>query len=234
VKLLLAEDDPLVVGLLAEALRARGHELDCVTLGADARRAVDRGAYDLIILGTSLSDSTGLQLCSELRKAGPDLRILLLTARDAAAERVAGLDAGADDCVGQPFAVEELLARVQALGRRLQPRKTQRAGSFGDIEIDVAGRACKKRGEAILLTRREFDLLALLISRDGQVIPRDELLERVWGQVTAQVQRSLDVLVTRLRRKLDDTGGPSVIRTIRTVGYAWDRPASPPQGSRKP
>jgi DNA-binding response OmpR family regulator len=234
-RILLVEDDVRVAEALGQALRGQNHALDAVGTCTGAREYVRGGEYELAIIDIGLPDGTGVDLCRELRAGGRDLPILLLTARGAVSDRVGGLDAGADDYMAKPFATEELLARVRALGRR-GPRWKDSKRTFGRLVVDLDRRSCTKDGATVPLTPREFDLVSLLAWRDGRVVPRDEVLETVWGDVTEGAARSLDVLVARLRRKLDDPEGPSYIRTIRQVGYAWmgDERARANPGVRAP
>jgi two-component system OmpR family response regulator len=175
----------------------------------------------MAILDIGLPDGTGLDLCRAFRAQGLSFPILILTARAGVAERVAGLDAGADDYLGKPFAPAELAARVRALGRR-GPRWTESVRLFGDVRVDRDRRIVSRNDARIPLTPREFEVVALLAWRDGRVVSKDEVLEIVWGEVTEGAAASREVLVARLRRKLDDRKTPSFIRTVRQVGYAWE------------
>jgi DNA-binding response OmpR family regulator len=220
VRILLVEDDARIVEVLGRALKPHGHALEHVSQCATARSALGDGTFELAIIDIGLPDGTGVDLTRELRASGFDLPILLLTAQNSVGDRVAGLDAGADDYLGKPFAMDELVARIRALGRR-GPRWKESNRVYGEIEIDLDRRKCRRGDADVPLTPREFDLIALLAWRDGRVVQRDEVLEVVWGEVTESAARSLDVLVARLRRKLDPPAGPSCIRTVRHVGYAW-------------
>jgi DNA-binding response OmpR family regulator len=231
-RILLVEDDPRIADVLSRALRPHGHGLDSVGRCDEARKALKDGSYELAIIDVGLPDGTGIDLCRELRSAGWDMPILVLSARTSVSDRVAGLDAGADDYLGKPFATDELVARVRALGRR-GPRWKDTSRLYGDLTVDLDRRSCTKSGVDVPLTPREFELVALLAWRDGRVVPRDEVLEIVWGDASERAARSLDVLVARLRRKLDG-GGPSVIRTVRNVGYAWARARSESREERVP
>jgi DNA-binding response OmpR family regulator len=219
VRVLLVENDARVAETIDRTIRPLGHPLDVTTRGDEARETVRVGMYDLAILAMALPDCSGVDLCRELRAAGWARPILMLTADDVG-DRVAGLDAGADDCLVKPFAPEELVARIRALLRRA-PRWKESTRAFGRLEVDRDRRICLRGGEEVPLSPREFDFVALLVWRDGRVIPRDEVLERVWGEVSERTARSLDVLVARLRRKIDDPDAPSHIRTIRGIGYSW-------------
>jgi DNA-binding response OmpR family regulator len=225
VRVLLVEDDRRVAEVVTHALLPFGHAIVAHPTRRAAIAAIAGSSFDLAILDIGLPDGTGLDLCRTFRSEGLNFPILILTARAGVAERVAGLDAGADDYLGKPFAPAELSARVRALGRR-GPRWTESVRVFGDLCLDRDRRTVSRKEERIPLTPREFEVVALLAWRDGRVVPKDEVLEIVWGEVTEGAAASLEVLVARLRRKLDDRKTPSVIRTIRQVGYAWEAPRS--------
>jgi two-component system OmpR family response regulator len=222
-RVLLVEDSERVAQVVASALRAAGHSVTIAGDCTSGRSELERAQTDLAIIDVGLPDGSGLDLCRGARKGGHDLPILLLTAKNAIDDRVAGLDAGADDYLGKPFATAELVARVRALGRR-GPRWTVSVRTFGDIVIDRDRRTLTRGGAAVALTARELDIVALLAWRDGRVVSRDEILEIVWGDTSDSAAASLEVLVTRIRRKL----GMDVVRTVRNVGYAWALPASKP------
>ena len=220
-RILLVEDSERLASVVARALRREGHRLESASSCAEARPHLEH--VELAIVDVGLPDGSGLDLCREARAAGVDVPILVLTARNGVADRVAGLDAGGDDYLGKPFAVAELLARVRALGRR-GPRFAEARRTFGDVVIDRDRRVVTRAGAAVPLTPRELDLVALLAWRDGRVVPRAEILEIVWGDDDERNAASLEVLVRRIRRKL----GEDAIRTARNVGYAWaDAPSKP-------
>jgi DNA-binding response OmpR family regulator len=216
VRILLVEDSTRVVDVVSAALRATGHTISVAGRCDRALAEVERAHFDLAIIDVGLPDGSGLDVCRQLRSRGDPLAILLLTAHNDVADRVAGLDAGADDYLGKPFSTTELAARVRALGRR-GPRWTESLRTFGSVVIDRDRRTVTVAGKRAPLTAREFEIAALLAWRDGRVVPRDELIEIVWGEVSERVAASLEVLVARIRRKL----GEDVIRTVRQVGYAW-------------
>jgi two-component system OmpR family response regulator len=225
VRVLLLEDDARVAQTVGDVLRKERHFVDHVSRLREARAALDDALYELAILDVGLPDGTGTELCRQARLAGHSLPILLLTARNEVQDRVEGLDAGADDFLGKPFAVEELLARVRALGRR-GPQLNESVRIYGSLVIDRERRTCMRSQIAVALTPREFDLVTLLAWRDGRVVMRDDLLEAVWGENSERTARSLDVFVARIRRKLDTIDLPSCIRTERNLGYAWARDRS--------
>jgi DNA-binding response OmpR family regulator len=225
VRILLIEDTERVAQATSAALRSHGHT---VTIAGSVRAADEAFAaqsVDLAIVDVGLPDGSGLAWCRAAREAGSSVPILILTARTSLNDRVAGLDSGADDYLGKPFAVEELLARVRALGRR-GPRWTVSTRRWGDVVIDRDRRVLTVKDEPVALTPREFDIVALLAWRDGRVVARDELLEAVWGEASESAAASFDVLVARVRRKLADRGVNDAIRTVRQVGYAWARSGS--------
>jgi two-component system OmpR family response regulator len=216
VRVLVVEDNPRVASVVESALRGAGHTVAIASTKRDGLDHATRGAVDIAIVDIALPDGSGVDLCRELRAAGLDFPIIVLTASNAVGDRVAGLDAGADDYIGKPFATAELLARVRALGRR-GPRWTESTKTFGDVAIDRDRRTVHQGKKLLALTPREFDVVALLAWRDGRVVPRDELLEMIWGEASEREAASLEVLVSRIRRKF----GADVIRTVRGTGYAW-------------
>lgn len=212
-RVLVIDDDPDVRSVVARALERDGHALLTASTLNSARDAVREGV-DLVVLDLGLPDGRGLQLCRELRNEGSSVPILILTAMTQVATRVEGLDAGADDFLSKPFAVAELRARVRALGRRRAlPR--QLAYVHGSVRLDLAGRRATRGRSEVPITAREWSILELLAGRAGRVVPRDELLEGVWGDITESAAGSLEVLIARLRRKL----GAELIETLRGQGY---------------
>ncbi|MBA3788277.1 MAG: response regulator transcription factor [Actinobacteria bacterium] len=197
----------------AEALARLRHDLDIETANSDAT------GIDAIVLDVSMPRVDGLEVCRQLRRDGNALPILMLTARDEVADRVAGLDAGADDYVVKPFALEELLARLRALLRRAAPGDGA-VLRFADLELDPATRIATRAGDPIELTRTEFSLLELFLRNPRQVLTRSVIFERVWGYDFGFGSNSLDVYIGYLRRKTEAGGKSRLIQTIRGVGYA--------------
>ena len=214
---LVVEDDGPIRRMLERTLTAEGYEVSSVGDGGSALAAIERSAPDVLVLDVGLPVIDGLVVCRRLREKGLALPILVLTARDAVADRVAGLDAGADDYLVKPFASEELLARVRALLRRGAPPEVL---AFGDIVFDVEGRSVRRGGVEIALRAREADLLELLLRNPRRVISREQALERVWGDAAAASPNAVDRYVSYLRRSL---GEPSVIVTVRGVGFMLAR-----------
>lgn len=213
-RILVVDDDDVVQSAVARALRADGHVV-LTAGGLDSARENVASGVDLIVLDLRLPDGFGLELCRELRGEGASAPILLLTALTDVAQRVEGLDAGADDFMAKPFAIAELRARVRALGRR-GPTPRGFLVTLGDVVLDFAGRDARRAGKPVSLTAREWSILELLARRSGRLVQYFDLLEGVWGEVNDTVADTLSVLVGRLRRKL----GNDLIRTFRGEGYA--------------
>jgi two-component system, OmpR family, response regulator MprA len=217
---LLVEDDPSVRGAVERALRGAGHNVELVTAGDKALAAATANPYDAIVLDRGLPGLDGLEVCRRLRGAGNAVPILMLTARAAISERVEGLDAGADDYVVKPFALDELLARLRAFERRTPPTgQTRGALRFEDLELDRDAMTARRGGREISLSRTEYQLLELLLSNPRRVLSRDVIFEKVWGYDFGPDSNSLDVYIGYLRRKLEQDGEPRLIHTVRGVGY---------------
>jgi two-component system OmpR family response regulator len=220
VRILLIEDSERVAETAAAALKSCGHAVSVAQDMKVADQLFASQAIELVIVDVGLPDGSGLDWCRATRDAGSSVPIIVLTARTTVHDRIRGLDSGADDYLGKPFAVDELLARVRALGRR-GPRWTESTRRYGEIVIDRDRRVVAVRGERLALTAREFDIVALLAWRDGRVVSRDDVLESVWGESTEQAGASFDVLLARIRRKLAERGIDDAVRTVRQVGYSW-------------
>jgi DNA-binding response OmpR family regulator len=218
VRVLLVEDEVETAELLAKGLREHSYAVDVNTDGDDALASAGINDYDLVILDLMIPGRDGLEVCRTLRSNGSHVPILMLTARDAVADRVVGLDAGADDYLAKPFSFDELLARVRALLRRrpvLQPRVLQ----VGDLTVDTAARAVRRSGRAIELTAKEYALLEYLVLRSGEVVSRSEIAEHVWDEHYDAFSNLIEVYVQRLRRKLGAQSGQALIHTRRGQGY---------------
>jgi len=218
VRILVVDDDLAVCRSIDRALRLEGYEVDTVASGGEALEAVASNSPDALVLDLQLPDVDGLAVCRRIREAGDDIPILMLTARHGIDDRVQGLDAGADDYLVKPFALEELLARLRALLRR---RFESEGGvlRFGELTLDLASREAHRGARAFTLTRIEFDLLELFLRHPRQVLTREVLLNRVWGFDFDSGTNSLAVYVGYLRRKTEAGGEPRCIHTVRGVGY---------------
>lgn len=219
-RVLVVEDDAETREGIAQALASDGHEVVRAERGESGTRAVRSGAVDAVILDVMLPDGSGVDLCRDWRASGVRLPILMLTARTDVSSRVRGLDAGADDYLGKPFALSELRARLRALLRRGAGADRSRTARIGDVTLDLSRRRAFAANDEVPLTRREFDVLERLVSARGRVVSRADLLDGLWGESTPESAASLEVIVARLRRKLDRRNGESLIRTVRGVGYA--------------
>jgi DNA-binding response OmpR family regulator len=212
--LLLVEDDPRLADLVARLLSGERHLVERADDGAAALEMAEAPGLDAIVLDVGLPDISGLEVARRLRARGSVVPILMLTARDSVADRVAGLDAGADDYLVKPFAIEELSARVRALGRRGRAA----AGIAGPISLDEASRVVAVDGMRVNLSPREFALLECLLRHSGQVLTRDQLLDHAWPYDSEVDPAIVDTYVYFLRRKLGPVGG-GCIETVRGVGY---------------
>jgi len=219
-KILVVDDERAVRESLKRALELEGYDIE---LAADGQEALYRletdDQPDAVVLDVLMPGVDGLEVCRRLRKGGSRVPVLMLTARDEVENRVAGLDAGADDYVTKPFALEELLARVRALLRRTVD-DGQELLRFADLELDPGTREVRRNGRSIELTRTEFSLLELFLRNPRQVLTRSIIFERVWGYDFGFASNSLDVYIGYLRRKTEAGGEPRLIQTVRGVGYA--------------
>lgn len=213
-RVLIVDDHAEVRELVERALERDGHHVSSVDSVTAARRHFAIQAVELLLLDLGLPDGSGQAFCHELRQTGVDIPILVLTAKSAVATRVDALDAGADDYLSKPFAVAELRARVRALGRRRGSPRTFRYERDG-VVVDFAARRAWQNEREAPITAREWSILELLVSRKGRVVSRTDLLEAVWGDVSDANSQSLDTLIARIRRKLDQ----QLIRTVRGEGY---------------
>ena len=221
-RILVVDDDRAVRESLRRSLAFNGYQVDLATDGQAALTAVSMARPDAMVLDVMMPRLDGLEVCRRLRGTGDDLPILVLTARDAVSDRVAGLDAGADDYLPKPFALEELLARLRALLRR---RIGTEAGpeftplSFADLSLDPETREVSRAGRQISLTRTEFALLELLLANPRRVLTRSRILEEVWGYDFPTTGNALEVYIGYLRRKTESEEEPRLIHTVRGVGY---------------
>ncbi len=216
---LVVDDDPAIVAALERGLALEGFEVASAGGGMAALDAVTRSAPDIMVLDVNMPDLDGVSIATRLRRDGYDLPICILSARDEISDRVAGLEAGADDYLVKPFALQELVARLRALLRRQSPAEDGAPVRAGEILIDPARRIAKRGGSLLDLTRREFDLLEAFADNSGLVLSRAQLLERVWGYDFDVDSNVVDVFVGYLRKKLEADGGPRLIETVRGVGF---------------
>jgi len=222
-RVLVVDDDPAIRRSLERALSFDGHSVTCVENGAAAiSEAIKPDTYDIVVLDLGLPDIDGLDVTRTIRVAGLDLAILVLTARGAVGDRVAGLDAGADDYLAKPFDLNELQSRMRALTRRTQRAQGDEGPEVltcADLTLEPEAYRCRRGDRDITLTRTEFALLETLMRNTGIVVTRDRLLDRVWGWDGDTLSNSLDVYIGYLRRKLEAEGEPRLLHTVRGVGY---------------
>jgi two-component system response regulator MprA len=216
-RVLVVDDDAALRSAMSRTLELEGYEVDLAEDGMRALSFFDEGAVqpDVVILDLLMPNLDGMTACRLIRGTS-DVPILMLTARHALADRVDGLEAGADDFLGKPFAVGELLARVRALLRRSRPDELLR---FGDVELDRSQRLVRRGERSLELTRLEFALLELFLVHPRKVLTRRTIFREVWGNDTESASNSLDVFVGSLRRKLESDGEPRLIQTVRGIGY---------------
>lgn len=224
-RVLLVDDDPGILLSVRRALEFEGYEVPTAADGVAALAAVEREAPDLVVLDVTMPRLDGLGVCRELRARGDRTPVLVLTARHAVADRVAGLDAGADDYLVKPFALEELLARVRALLRRQVAEGGPEPLALADLEMDIGAHQVHRAGHPIELTRTEWSLLELLLRNAGQVLTREVISDRVWGYDLGTAG-SLDVYIGYLRRKTEEYGGERLIQTVRGVGFVARAPGA--------
>ncbi|MFD8083545.1 response regulator transcription factor [Kitasatospora sp. NPDC059722] len=233
---LVVDDDDTIRRSLERGLRLGGFTVRTADGGRAALRLVATEPPDVLVLDVSMPDVDGTEVCRRLRDQGVDTPVLMLSALDELADRVAGLQAGADDYLVKPFALEELVLRLHALLRR-RPQAGAYGGPavpggevlrFGPLEIEPAAREVRRDGQPLRLTRREFELLEYLARNAGLVLTRDQLLERVWGYDFEVRTDAVDTFVSYLRRKLEDGGRPRLIHTVRGVGFVLRMPEAHP------
>jgi two-component system, OmpR family, response regulator MprA len=223
VRILVVDDEPAVREAVDRALRLEGYDTQLAADGAEALEALADRAPDALVLDLLMPHVDGLEVCRRLRAAGDRTPVLVLTARDAVPDRVRGLDAGADDYLVKPFALEELLARLRALLRRGAGERSKTL-RYADVELDALEHTVRRGRRPIELTRTEFLLLELFLHHPRQVLTRSQIFERVWGYDFGPASNSLEVYVGYLRRKLEADGEPRLLQTVRGVGYVLREP----------
>lgn len=217
-RLLLVEDDPRIARFVAKGLQEQSYAVDVVANGDDALYQVEINDYDVVILDVMIPGKDGFATCRGIRALGKRVPILMLTARDAVGDRITGLDSGADDYLTKPFEFGELLARLRALLRR--PNELRQAEIVaGDLVLDPASQTVKRAGRSIPLTTKEYALLEYLARNAGRVVGRSEIAEHVWDESFDPFSNLIEVYVNRLRRKLSDDTGQSLLQTRRGSGY---------------
>jgi DNA-binding response OmpR family regulator len=219
-RVLLVEDDRSLADIVVAGMREQ-HLIVVVAVNArEGRERAELGDYDVIVLDVMLPDGSGFELCAWIRERGITTPILMLTARDAVDDRVLGLEAGADDYLIKPFAFRELVARVRALGRR-RPAIASARHEIADLHVDLGSHAVSRKGTSIRLTAKEFALLECFVTHAGVVVDRASITAHVWDENHDPFTNVLEVLVRRLRRKIDDDFEPKLIHTLRGSGYRF-------------
>ena len=218
-KVLIAEDDPAVRKAVQRVLELENYAVTAVNDGQAALEALSKSRFDLAILDVMMPFADGLTVCREARHRGISVPILLLTARVEVGDRVAGLDAGADDYLVKPFVIDELLARCRALLRRTSQSESAAVLRVGDLTLNSLSREVKRGERHLTLTKTEFDLLELLMQQPNTVVTRDHIYEAIWGYDFETSSKSLDVYIGYLRRKTEENGESRVLFTVRGVGY---------------
>src|SRR5437762_5356672 len=221
-RVLIVEDDPELSSLLRDGLRAQRIDATLAATWAEGCERAAGGSFDVMVLDVRLPGGSGLELCAKLRRGGVTTPVLMLTALDAVDDRVRGLEVGADDYLTKPVAFRELVARLKALTRR-RPALTPALVRVADLEVDLAARRVSRGGRSLNLSAKEFALLELVLCRPGQVLDRATITAHVWDDNHDPFANLLDVLVRRLRGKIDDGFEPKLITTLRGSGYRFGR-----------
>ncbi|MBI3452424.1 MAG: phosphate regulon transcriptional regulator PhoB [Rhodospirillales bacterium] len=226
--ILVVEDEPALVELLLYNLEKEGFRAAAASDGEEALLVIAERKPDLVVLDWMLPHVSGLEVCRQLRRGAEtrDLPVIMLTARGEESDRVRGLEVGADDYIPKPFSPSELIARIRAVLRRARPATASETMAYAGVRIDLATHRITRNGRQIHLGPTEFRLLQFLMERPGRVYAREQLLDAVWGQDSDIEPRTVDVHVRRLRRALNAPGEPDLIRTVRSAGYALDKPDS--------
>ena len=223
-RVLIVEDDPELAGLLRDGLREHRIDPTLAMTFADGRAQASAGDYDVLVLDVRLPGGTGFELCRELRRDDVTTPVLMLTALDAVDDRVRGLEVGADDYLTKPFAFQELVARLKALARRRPMSLTPERHRIADLDVDFGTREVRRGTRLIKLTAKEFALLELFVRNQGKVMDRTTITTHVWDQNHDPFANVLEVLVRRLRGKIDDGFSPKLITTLRGAGYRFGLP----------
>jgi DNA-binding response OmpR family regulator len=219
-KILVIEDEPQILDFIRRGLQREGYNVLVATDGETGLEKAFAELPDLVILDVMLPGIDGLVVCRQIREAELQVPVLMLTAKDAIPDRVAGLEMGADDYMVKPFAFEELLARIRALRRRRAPIESDAPMHFADLILSPATRMAERNGRTIELTAKEYDLLELFIRHPNQVLTRDQIYDRIWGYDFGGESNIIEVYVRYLRSKLEANGEMRLLHTVRGVGYA--------------
>lgn len=218
--ILLVEDERRLSQVIRRVLEEEGHTVDAAYDGEEALAMALDGSHDVIVLDVMLPEMDGIEVCRSLRRQRVDTPVLLLTALDSVDDKVRGLDAGADDYLPKPFAFQELLARIRALGRRRVQGREPSELRFDDLVLDLRRRRAQRAGKAIDLSPKEFSLLEFLMRNEGRVVTRTQILDHLWGYDYDSESNLVDVYIAYLRRKVDKGHSRQLIRTVRGIGYA--------------
>ena len=222
-RILIAEDEPAIALGLEDDLKMEGYQVEVTANGADALRPAKENEFDLIVLDIMLPGKDGFEVCCDLRRSGSRTPVLMLTAKAQEAEKVMGLELGADDYVTKPFGVHELRARIKALLRRAGPEPQARSCCFGDVEVDFDRCEVRKNSRVVDLTPLEFKLLGLFVRSRGRVLSRDQLLSGAWTPDTFASERIVDNHIANLRKKIEpDPAHPQYLKNVRGLGYRFD------------
>ena len=217
--ILLAEDDVKLGRLIKHMLETEQHRVDWVVRGDEAVDRATDSVYDIVLLDWMMPGLSGIEVCRLLRGQGYQKPVLMLTAKDTLDDKVRGLDGGADDYLVKPFEFSELFARIRALGRRGEAPLQEEIVTVGSWRLNRTRRTVERAGGEITLSAREYQLLDLLVQNRGCVLPREVLLDRVWGLGSEVSENNLDAYIRLLRKKVDEPGGPTLIQTVRGIGY---------------
>ena len=222
-RVLIADDEAAIVMAIEDELRFEGFEVQVARTGPDALALARTANPDVLLLDLMLPGQNGFDVCRAIRPERPDLWIIMLTVRGHEGDRVTGFESGADDYVVKPFSLRELVGRIRVGLRRAAAPRALRRMAFADIEVDFAARRVSRRGHVVDLTPKEFDLLALLVRRAGEVISRDEFLDQIWGINVHVTHRTVDTHLSSLRRKIEShPDRPALIVGVRGVGYRFE------------
>jgi DNA-binding response OmpR family regulator len=220
-RVLVVEDEPRMAALIKQGLEEEAYAVDVVGNGSEVLDWIQTAEYDVVLLDIMLPGLNGIEVCRLLRAKGYAMPVLMLTARDATADKVQGLDSGADDYLVKPFAIEELTARLRALVRRQGPTRTPTL-QIGDLILDTATKRAQRGGKIIDLTAKEYALLETLMRHPGQVLTRDQIINHVWDMEFSPGSKLIEAYIYALRKKIDDGHNVKLIQTVRGLGYRID------------